>query len=208
MRSEQLDVFHHSVHGAVQESMHVFIDTGLKQLAASRIDVLEVGLGTGLNALLTWIFATENGRSVRYTALEPNPVSEEVLKVIDHPAALLRPELSAQFLAMMCSPHGVEQRVTDAFTFMRSSISALDLSDSSRFDIVYFDAFAPRTQPELWSIDVFRRMHDALRPGGILVTYCAKGDVRRAMLAAGFTVERLSGPPGKRQMLRAKRPLL
>jgi tRNA U34 5-methylaminomethyl-2-thiouridine-forming methyltransferase MnmC len=208
LRSEQLDVFHHSVHGAVQESKHVFIEMGLKRLSASHINVLEVGLGTGLNALLTWLHVSEHGGQVRYTALEPYPVPHEVVMDIDHPGAVGRPELSDAFIAMMSVPPDVELDVTDAFTFVRSTTSALELSDVSRFDMVYFDAFAPRTQPELWTPDVFRRMHNALRPGGILVTYCAKGNVRRAMLAAGFTVERLPGPPGKRQMLRATRPLL
>ncbi len=208
LRSEQLDVFHHSVHGAIQESMHVFIDMGLKQLTAARIDVLEVGSGTGLNALLTWIHAVENGRWVRYTALEPHPVAQDVLIQIDHPGALGRPELRDPFLAMMCAPGSSEQHLTDAFTFTRSAGSVLELHEVERYDIVYFDAFAPRTQPELWTVDVFRRILVALRPGGILVTYCAKGDVRRAMLAAGFTVARVPGPPGKRQMLRATRPLV
>jgi tRNA U34 5-methylaminomethyl-2-thiouridine-forming methyltransferase MnmC len=208
LRSEQLDVFHHSVHGAVQESMHVFIDEGLKHVAAKHIDVLEVGLGTGLNALLTWIHAMESDKSVRYTALEPYPVQQDVLVQIDHPGALLRPDLRDSFLEMMRAPEGAEQQMADTFTFMRSAVSAGALREVERYDIVYFDAFAPRTQPELWTEDVFRCMHDALRPGGILVTYCAKGNVRRAMLAAGFTVDRVPGPPAKRQMLRATRPLV
>ncbi len=208
LRSAQLDVFHHSVHGAVQESLHVFINMGLKQLAAAHIDVLEVGLGTGLNALLTWLYAAEQGKQVRYTALEPYPIHRNVLAEVDHPGTLGRPELREAFLAMMSAPAEVEQRVDDAFSFTRSASSALAWQQDERFDLVYFDAFAPRTQPELWSVEVFRRMRDALRPGGILVTYCAKGDVRRAMLAADFRVDRVPGPPGKRQMLRATRPSL
>lgn len=205
LRSEQLGEQYHSLHGAVKESRHVYIEAGLKQAPGERIDVLEVGLGTGLNALLTWIHAEERGLRVRYTALEPFPVSTGTLRQTDHATNLGMPDRTHAFIEMMAAEPEVEQFVSEAFTFTRSSTSVLDFSATAEFDVVYFDAFGPAVQPELWTEDVFRRMHCALRPGGSLVTYCAKGSVRRAMIAAGFSVERLKAMWGKREMFRGRK---
>lgn len=206
LRSEALGEQYHSVHGALQESRHVFIEAGLQATAGAEIDLLEVGLGTGLNALLTWIAGRESGRRVRYTALEPFPLPQDVLAAMDHPARCDHPDLREAFLAMMAAPEGTWYQAGPGFGFRRSASSVLALEAEQAYDLVYFDAFGPATQPELWTLDVFLRVHRALRPGGMLVTYCAKGDVRRAMQEAGLWVERLPGPPGKREMMRATRP--
>lgn len=207
LRSEQLDEQYHSRHGAVQESQHVFIEAGCRALPDNPLHILEVGLGTGLNLLLTWIEALRTGRTIRYTALEPFLLPAETLSAMDHPAALHRPDLSHGFLTMMTAPAGEWTAPDPLLRMCRSGASVVDWSSDDRFDLVYFDAFGPRVQPGMWSTEVFDNMFAHMRPGGLLVTYCAKGDVRRAMQAAGLVVERLPGPPGKREMIRAMRPM-
>ncbi len=206
LRSEQLGEQYHSVHGAVQESVHVFIEAGLRSIKAPEVAVLEVGLGTGLNALLTLQETSAEDRQVHYTALEPFPLPWEAVRSLEHPKAIGAPQLEAAFERMMTPPQGTPVWITERFTFTSSSSSVLAFESIAQFDVIYFDAFGPPTQPELWTDDVFARMFTALRPGGRLVTYCAKGEVRRSMQRAGFTVERLPGPKGKREMLRATRP--
>lgn len=198
---------YHSLHGAVHESTHVFIKAGLEAVEARPVRVLEVGLGTGLNLLLTWIRCLEGKCSVDYTALEVYPLSREQLLRIGHCEQLAWPGLEEGFLAMMTGQEGVQHHAEADLSFTRWSTPVQQYQARSRFDVIYFDAFAPDKQPEMWTPEVFRSMHDALVPGGALVTYCAKGQVRRDMVEAGFHVERLQGPPGKREMLRAIRPL-
>lgn len=205
LRSERIGEQYHSVHGAVQESMHVFVNAGLRALERASIAILEVGLGTGLNALLTLREARARGLRIDYTALEPHPLPAELLSAVDHPAALNDPGLQAPFERMMHAPAGENTAIDPTFTFRLEHAPVQEVNEVERYDLIYFDAFGPAVQPEMWTPDVFRRMHAAMRPGGILVTYCAKGDVRRAMLSNGFRVDRLPGPVGKREMLRAWR---
>jgi tRNA U34 5-methylaminomethyl-2-thiouridine-forming methyltransferase MnmC len=203
IRNDALDVFYHSVHGAIQESTHVFIKAGLEQVDKPAIDILEVGLGTGLNLLLTWIRCWEGKCTVRYTALEPEPLSAELLEQLDHCNELAWPGLQVPFLERMTASSADWAADSGGLIFRLLPTPVQELDHREAYDLIYYDAFAPRAQPELWTSAVFQRMHNALRPGGILVTYCAKGEVRRAMLAAGFSVERLPGPMGKREMFRA-----
>lgn len=196
---------YHSIHGAVQESTHVFIRAGLEQVGKPRADVLEVGLGTGLNLLLTWIRCLEGKITVSYHALEPFPLGADELFALGHCEDLAWPGLHEPFVALMMGPADAWQEALGGLRFKRSLTDARAFDAVEAYDVIYFDAFAPNHQPELWGADVFQRMHRALRPGGILVTYCAKGDARRAMRAAGFDAERLPGPPGKREMLRARK---
>ncbi|MEZ4738647.1 MAG: tRNA (5-methylaminomethyl-2-thiouridine)(34)-methyltransferase MnmD [Flavobacteriales bacterium] len=206
LRNESLDVFYHSVHGAIQESTHVFIKAGLEQVQKLEVDVLEVGLGTGLNLLLTWIRCWEGKCRVRYTALEPNPLSKDLLEQLDHCNELAWPGLHAPFLERMTASNSEWAAEHGGLRFRMLPTPLLQFNEEAAYDLIYFDAFAPRTQPELWTTDAFARMHAALRPGGMLVTYCAKGVVRRAMMEAGLSVERLPGPVGKREMFRATKP--
>ncbi|MBK7945091.1 MAG: tRNA (5-methylaminomethyl-2-thiouridine)(34)-methyltransferase MnmD [Flavobacteriales bacterium] len=194
---------YHSIHGAVQESTHVFIKAGLEHLGKPHVDVLEVGLGTGLNLLLTWIRCLEGKLTVAYHAFEPFPLEADQLNALAHCEDLAWPGLHEPFLDVMTSAADTWHEGMGGLRFKRSPTDVRRLDADQEFDVVYFDAFAPNHQPELWTVEVFERMHRALRPGGLLVTYCAKGDVRRAMISAGFAVERLPGPPGKREMLRA-----
>ena len=206
LRSAQWDEQYHSVHGAVQESTHVFIQSGLAQVTKEPVDVLEIGLGTGLNLLLTWVRCYEGKCKVNYTALEPFPIDAATLEALGHSADLAWPGLHEPFIERMTGEDDAWHPGMGGLTFRKSRTPIQEFAAEAEYDVIYFDAFAPEKQPEMWTLDVFQRMHRALRPGGILVTYCAKGEVRRTLLAAGFTVERLEGPPGKREMLRARKP--
>lgn len=197
---------YHSVYGAVQESTHVFIKAGLEHVAKAHVDVLEVGLGTGLNLLLTWIRCLEGKLTLSYHALEPYPLAAAAFEELRHAEDLAWPGLHAPFVELMTGPCDAWHEALGGLRFQVSRTDVRAFSATGAYDVIYFDAFAPGYQPELWTEAVFKRMFAALRPGGVLVTYCAKGDVRRAMQAAGFSVERLPGPPGKREMLRATRP--
>lgn len=203
LRHATLDEPYHSRHGAVQESTHVFIKHGLEHRALPAVDVLEVGLGTGLNLLLTWVRCMEGKLTVNYTALEPYPLTRAQLDALGHCEELAWPGLHAPFVELMLGEAEVWQQAEGGLRFRRSMASVQALTDEAAYDVIYFDAFAPEKQPDMWSDEVFAGMFRALRPGGVLVTYCAKGVVRRTMQAAGFRVERLPGPPGKREMLRA-----
>lgn len=194
---------YHSIHGAVVESTHVYIRGGLEHAGRTHADVLEVGLGTGLNLLLTWVRCLEGKLSVDYTALEPHPLPASVLEGLGHCADLGWPGLHGPFMACMADPSTAWQEAFGGLRFRKLDLPVQQFEEPASYDVVYFDAFAPRHQPEMWTLDVFERMHRALRPGGLLVTYCAKGEVRRTLERAGFRVERLTGPPGKREMLRA-----
>lgn len=200
------DEHYHSVHGAVAESTHVFIKTGLEALGRDHVDVLEVGLGTGLNLLLTWVRCLEGKLTVDYTALEPHPLPPEVLERLRHCDDLAWPGLHAPFMERMADRTGAWHEQLGGLRFRLLRTPVQEFAEQDAFDVVYFDAFAPQHQPEMWGLSVMRRMHAALRPKGVLVTYCAKGEVRRTLQAAGFEVERLPGPPGKREMLRARKP--
>lgn len=206
LRSDALGEQYGSLHGAAQESRHVFIHAGMRHTTADPLHVLEVGLGTGLNALLTWIEAERTGRTMRYRALEPFPVAPEGLRALDHPAMIGVPERAEGYWRMMEAKDGQRISLSDRFVFDRSAQRAQELHADAAYDLIYFDAFAPAVQPELWTAAVFMRMFNALRPGAALVTYCAKGEVRRTLGACGFRIERLPGPPGKKEMLRAIRP--
>ena len=209
LRSVQIDEHYHSVVGAVNESTHVFIKNGLEHVLGDQVKghvrILEVGLGTGLNFLLTWIRCLEGKCTVDYTALEPHPVSASNLENLDHCADLAWPGLHDPFMQRMTTRLGERWEPSSGLSFQVLPTTAQEFVSQQPFDLIYFDAFGPNTQAEMWTVEVFHRMHAALRPAGALVTYCAKGDVRRTMQAAGFTVERLQGPPGKREMLRATR---
>lgn len=187
---------YHSVNGAVAESMHVFIRNGFEAHAANHVRIFEAGFGTGLNALLTLHAAREAGRSVDYTAVELYPVTPEVASAMTYASNPL-------FIRMHEVPWGATHEIADGFSLTKIHGDLANMHIDAIFDIVYYDAFAPDSQPELWTEDVFRRIYGLLAPGGILLTYSAKGDVKRALRAAGFEVMRLEGAPGKRHMVRA-----
>lgn len=201
------DETYHSRHGAIREAYHVFIRMGLDLFEdGAGINLLEMGFGTGLNAFITLLEASRRNLSVNYRGLEAFPVGQEIIPELDYPASLGVEEMSSLFRQLHDSPWDTETQLTPGFRLRKQKVLFSEFRSVQEFDLVYFDAFGPRVQPELWTIDIFRSMHEALRPGGVLVTYSAKGSVRRAMQEVGFSVERLPGPPGKREMLRATKP--
>lgn len=194
------DEHYHSIHGAIQESMHVFLDAGLNQLSKSEISILEMGFGTGLNALLTAIYGSE--KHISYTSLEAYPVPPEYVAQLNY-AEEIGGEAPRLFSLIHQLPWESFGDVHKTFSLKKvhTFLEAFETDDT--FDLVYYDAFAPSSQPDLWTVDIFRKLFSLMNPDAVLVTYCAKGDVRRAMIASGFQVEKIPGPPGKREMLRA-----
>lgn len=198
---------YHSLHGAVQEALHVFIQAGLRQFSDGQLSLLEVGFGTGLNALITLLHAPSLHLDIQYTSLETAPVSEAEWRELSYGSDFDDPEAPFFYERLHQVPWGVPTQIRPGFTLNKQKADVRGFDPAPPlFDLVYFDAFGARVQPELWTEDVFGRMLAALRPGGVLVTYAAKGSVRRAMQAVGFQTERLPGPPGKREMLRASKP--
>lgn len=191
---------YHSKHGAIQEAYHVFIKNGLELQKKEEISILEIGFGTGLNCFITFL---ESNKTINYVGVEAYPVvAEEVLK-LNYVTELKAENEQAVFNKMHALPWEEKHRVTQNFSLTKRQQFFKDIGDKEQFDLIYFDAFGAEHQPDLWTEEVFKRMFEALKENGILVTYSAKGSVRRAMQAVGFTVERLPGPPGKREMLRA-----
>lgn len=202
-----LDEHYHSVKGAYTESVHIFLNCGLLHCPKTSIRVLEVGFGTGLNAVVTACGCGD--RHVDYFTLERYPLSPETIEQTGYYLTLPDNESSVLRKIHLC-PWEQLTPVTDHFAIAKLECDLTSpltrLPDN--IDVVYFDAFAPEKQPEMWSDDVFRRIFDTMAPGGILTTYCAKGEIRRRLQSTGFTVERLPGPPnGKREILRATKPM-
>lgn len=239
----ELDEHYHSVKGAFTESQHIFIDMGLKACADPNPHILEVGFGTGLNALLTLLEAERSDRTVHYTGLELYPLPWETVSRLGYVSflsdghfmndarlsngeqpAMNGKQVAQWFEALHAAPWEEETKITPHFTLHKvqtdftndeglttngehPDLNAQPLPHSSsalhRYSLVYFDAFAPEKQPEMWTQELFDRLHVSMKEGGVLTTYCAKGAVRRMLQAAGFVVERLPGPPGgKREILR------
>ena len=198
-----LDESYHSKHGALQEADHVFISNGLNLVAREPVSILEMGFGTGLNALLTLLRA--KSRTVDYVGVEAFPVSFDEAKQMAYASSMNAPELEDVFLQIHQMPWNDPVQLTDHFTLEKKDIRFDEIDFVNRFDLVYFDAFGFRVQPELWSTEIFQLLYDALKPGGLLVTYAARTVIKRNMEQAGFTVTKCPGPPGKREMMRASK---
>ncbi len=198
---------YHSIHGAINEANHVFIKHGLlfyyHQFSNhNNINILEIGFGTGLNAFLTYIESEPLNVTVNYTGVEAYPVAKEEITQLNY-TALVPEKYSEVFFEMHRTVWEEEHEIRSGFKLTKQQRFFKDIKDTNLYNIIYFDAFGARVQPELWTEIIFQSMYNALKMNGVLVTYSAKGSVRRAMEAVGFTVERLPGPPGKREMLRA-----
>jgi len=196
---------YHSTHGAIQESMHVYIRHGL-QLAAlkkSKIRVFELGFGTGLNALLTLREVLENENlEVEYVCIEPFPLPEIIYCQLNYPKENER----EFFIQMHQSVHAQTVNIHERFSFLKMKIKFEDLNENKGFDLVYYDAFGPTSQPELWNMDSLSKSANLLNSEGIWVSYCSKGEVRRGLISIGLNAVRLAGPPGKRHMIFATKP--
>jgi tRNA U34 5-methylaminomethyl-2-thiouridine-forming methyltransferase MnmC len=207
------EVSYHSVYGAVQESLHVFIEAGFRHWwslheNASQCVVFEMGFGTGLNALLTTLEARRRQRKVIYETVEPFPLEMEIVEKLNYCYALEESFWQPVFNSLHTCDWNSIQPITNFFSFKKEKILLKNYSPSEPIDVLFYDAFAPAAQSELWTQEVFEKLLAMLAPGGILVTYCSKSNVRRAMQAAGFHVEKVPGPIGKREMLRGSRGTL
>lgn len=194
---------YHSIHGAIQEAYHVFIKNGLEFISKTEISVLEMGFGTGLNAFITFLEANKNQQKIKYTGIEAYPVKEDEVSKLNYISELKAEDFKSIFQKIHQVNWEEKHQISTNFELLKRKQFFKDFEDELQYDLIYFDAFGARVQPELWTEQMFDKMFKALRDQGVLVTYSAKGSVRRAMQAVGFTVERLPGPPGKREMLRA-----
>lgn len=198
---------YHSTHGAIRESLYVFIQQGIDAAQKKdKIRILEIGFGTGLNALLSWLHAEKSGIPIEYESWELFPLESRIVSQLNYGTELHAP---AEFRKLHDSPWDALVILSQRFTFSRwqGDIVQESWRPHGTFDIIFYDAFAPSRQPEMWSRQVLERSITSLNPGGILVTYCAKGQVKRDLRGLGLSVESLQGPPGKREMIRATKPL-
>ncbi|MDO6759039.1 tRNA (5-methylaminomethyl-2-thiouridine)(34)-methyltransferase MnmD [Tamlana sp. 2_MG-2023] len=208
------DEQYHSKHGAIQEAYHVFIKHGLQHVFESHLcseisqnlSILEIGFGTGLNAFITLIESEKLKLPIHYYGVEAYPVSAEEVSKLNYVSELNSEEKNNLFDAIHKVSWEASHDIKNDFTLTKQQKFFDEIDDVNKHNLIYFDAFGARVQPELWTEDIFAIMYKALKPNGVLVTYAAKGSVRRAMQAVGFIVERLPGPPGKREMLRATKP--
>lgn len=206
----ELDETYHSRHGSVQEARHVFIQHGLnfvieeqkkEESGDSTFQLLEVGFGTGLNALLTFQEAIQNPAvHIAYTSYETHPIAESIWSQLNYINEPMTPE---SYATLMQAPWNQNTPLHSNFEILKIDKAIQALEAKEQFDLIYFDAFGPRAQAEMWDVSVFERLHRALKPNGVLVTYCAMGQFKRDLKSLGFVVERLPGPPGKREMTRA-----
>jgi tRNA U34 5-methylaminomethyl-2-thiouridine-forming methyltransferase MnmC len=203
--SKDFGYTYHSKFGAVQESQHIFLEMALRFKAAvqTKINIIDIGFGTGLNAYLTYLEAVKRNLKIHYTAIELYPVDAETVAKLNYSAYLGEQSDQKTFEKMHSVSWNEPHRISPQFTLEKRLTSIAAVTDKNTFDIIYFDAFAPDAQPELWATPVLQNMYDSLKKDGILVTYCAKGQVRRDMKSVGFFIEKIPGPPGKREMTRA-----
>lgn len=203
--SEQFNVTYHSKFGAIQETRHVFINAGLHHKAEGKkeLSVLDIGFGTGLNAFMTLLEGEKLDLKINYTGVEAFPIGVEMAQKFNYADLLECPDKAETFLQLHQSNWGEEVKYTEHFTGTKLNVKFQELDFDNKFDVIYFDAFAPQSQPELWTTEVFGIMKKSLVLNGVLVTYCAKGDVKRILKGLGFEIEKLLGPPGKREMTRA-----
>lgn len=198
------DEQYHSKHGAIAEALHVFIKEGLhhwfSEHGATSVSVLEIGFGTGLNAFLTFLESEKQLFGVQYTGVEAYPLALAEISKLNYTSLLNASE--EIFLKMHQCPWGVPSSLSENFQLTKQQQFFSEINAENKYGLIYFDAFGIRVQPELWTAAIFQKMYAALTPGGVLVTYAANGNARRAMQAVGFKVERLPGPPGKKEMLR------
>ena len=202
----EINQHYHSIHGALQESRHVFMKMGWDVVAEKQneMSILEMGFGTGLNAFLVLEECLcDEAKKVFYSSIENYPLSLEDAKQLNYASDDLQQKI---FLKLHEVEWNIEMKITENYFLKKIQMKLEDfISEQNKFNLIFFDAFSPEAQPELWTKEIFEKLYLSMKNDGILVTYCAKGQVRRNMIAAGFSIERLEGPPGKREMLRARK---
>ena len=196
----ELNEHYHSTHGAIQESQHIYIQNGLNYLQKQTLNILEIGFGTGLNVLLTALHA--GTKTIHYTTLEPYPLHHDIWSKLNYPDIL---NASDCFTQIHTCPWEMATPIQPNFYLKKHQISLQNYQNTDPVDLIYFDAFGPAATPDLWTQDQFQKLYDSLNPGGILITFSAKGTVRQALSNVGFTVTKLPGPPGKTHITRAKK---
>jgi tRNA U34 5-methylaminomethyl-2-thiouridine-forming methyltransferase MnmC len=201
----ELNENYHSYHGAYAEAVHVFIETGLRSAFDKFpvVNVFEVGFGTGLNATLAFDFASKNKKTVVYTGIEKYPLDIDIIHQLNYKEFWKDKSLDEAFEKMHTVPWNEANQLHENFIFKKLDGAVQDyIFEHNYYHLIFFDAFAPEKQPEMWTVELFKKLFDCLQPQGSLVTYCAKGQFKRDLKAAGFEVETLPGPPGKREMVR------
>jgi tRNA U34 5-methylaminomethyl-2-thiouridine-forming methyltransferase MnmC len=202
---EGWDECYHSRFGAIQEAQHVYIKNGLTLFENKSISILEIGFGTGLNAFITFLESQKLNQTVDYVGVEAYPISADEVVSMNY-ISELNAESESEIFKKMHKCNWEDQIIlSDNFLFTKRQQFFEDIIDLEKFDLIYFDAFGFDAQPELWSTPIFKKMYNALKSNGVLVTYAARGVVKRSMIEVGFKVEKLEGPPGKREMFRAKK---
>lgn len=203
-----LNETYHSFHGALAEARHVFIKEGLaywhKKHGKTTARILELGFGTGLNAILTTAYAIQESLHVEYDTLEAYPLEASVVEKLNYPQLLKDDNLVSIFSKLHATPWNESVSIVEHFSLHKRHVMAEDFNPAKAYyDVIFFDAFAPNKQAELWTGEILEKFYNGLAPSGILVTYCAKGQFKRDLKAIGFEVETLAGPPGKKEMVRA-----
>ncbi|MEN2413588.1 tRNA (5-methylaminomethyl-2-thiouridine)(34)-methyltransferase MnmD [Flavobacterium mesophilum] len=200
---EEWNESYHSKHGAIQEAKHVFIKNGLSLFENNSVSILEIGFGTGLNAFITFLESEKKQQNIDYVGVEAYPIKAEEVLGMNYVEELEALEFDNIFEKMHKSEWNEKTELSGTFSLTKRKQFFHEIDDFETFDLIYFDAFGFRVQPELWSEEIFQKMYNSLKPKGVLVTYAARGVVKRNMISVGFTVEKLAGPPGKREMFRA-----
>lgn len=204
----EMNETYHSLHGALTESQHVFIKMGLEVVGSdsNEVTILEIGFGTGLNAFLSLIWAEEHKKNIHFQTMEPFPLSPEILEKLNY-SDHLPEKWKAYFQDLHAASWENPVRISEYFTIHKSADKLEDYSFDQLADLIYFDAFAPNKQPEVWDLSNIEKCYSMLKSSGILVSYCAQGQFKRNLKAAGFEVESLPGPPGKKEMTRGVKKL-
>ena len=199
----ELKESYHSKHGAIQEAYHVFIKNGLTLFKSESVSVLEIGFGTGLNAFISYLESKKNNQNIDYVGVEAYPVALEEAMQMNYVSELNVADETELFQKMHTCDWEIKHQLSTTFSLSKRKQFFQDITDEKDFDLIYFDAFGFSVQPELWSLEIFKKMFLALKHNGVLVTYACRTSIKNAMKEAGFSVEKLPGAPGKREMLRA-----
>ncbi len=199
---EEIDEHYHSVFGAYTESQHIFIENGLNFSKLNPVKILEIGFGTGLNAFLALMESYKNNRYIIYDSIELFPLEMNIAKKLNY-AKHLAPSFSSHFIELHSCEWNKQNQITKSFLFNKILGNVLEINFSDNYDVVFFDAFSPEKQPEMWDKKLFEKIYNVMNTGGVFTTYCAKGIVKRTLKETGFKVELLPGPPGKRHIIRA-----